>query len=171
MPRLRPRSHPARPRPDPDDDELYLAVRRYITDNAGQSPARILAAHAAAMPELARMIVRPRREEVPVLAGKSRSADFGKSLVVPVIRPPGEALAEDRETRIGQALWTEGQIALEYPSAAARELQDRASGSTDEIHHAVFDKPRVDHKAAAQSRARRRHHTHEEPAGSLSPRR
>jgi glycosyltransferase involved in cell wall biosynthesis len=136
--------------PDPDDDELYLAVRRYITDNAGQSPARILAAHAAAMPELARMIVRPRREEVPVLAGKSRSADFGKSLVVPVIRPPGEALAEDRETRIGQALWTEGQIALEYPSAAARELQDRASGSTDEIHHAVFDKPRVDHKAAAR---------------------
>jgi hypothetical protein len=31
------------------------------TDNAGQSPSRILAAHSAAMPELARMIVRPTR--------------------------------------------------------------------------------------------------------------
>jgi hypothetical protein len=65
-----------------------------------------------------------------VLAGKGRSADFGKSLVVPVMTDPDEATAEDRETRIDHALWTEGQIALEHPSAAARELQDRVSGGT-----------------------------------------
>jgi hypothetical protein len=64
--------------PDPQTDALYLAARRYVEDNRGQSPARILAAHGAAMPELARMIVRPSAAEVPILAGKGRSADFGK---------------------------------------------------------------------------------------------
>jgi hypothetical protein len=48
---VEPRSHPAAPpHPIRTTDQLYLAVRRYVTDNAGQSPARILAAHAAAMP-------------------------------------------------------------------------------------------------------------------------
>jgi hypothetical protein len=97
----KPRSHPCAPPPDPDDRQLYLAVRRYVTDNAGQSPARILAAHSAAMPELARMIVRPRRRRGWCLPGKGRSADFGKSLVVPVIRPiRAKPWPRDRETRI-----------------------------------------------------------------------
>jgi hypothetical protein len=52
-------------------DALYLAVRRYVTDNAGQSPARILAAHAAAMPELARMIVRPTPKRFPSSPAKA----------------------------------------------------------------------------------------------------
>jgi glycosyltransferase involved in cell wall biosynthesis len=116
--------------PDPQTDALYLAARRYVEDNRGQSPARILAAHGAAMPELARMIVRPSAAEVPILAGKGRSADFGKRLVVPVVRPPSEFQAEGRQSRIERALWTEGQIALEYTPVAAREHQDRASGSS-----------------------------------------
>jgi len=118
--------------PDPVTDALYLAVRSYVADHAGQSPARILAAHSAAMPELARMIVRPNAAEVSVLAAKGRSADFGKSLIVPVVSDPADGRAEDREGRIARALWTEGQIALEYPPAAARELQDRANGDRRE---------------------------------------
>lgn len=124
-------------RPDPEADALYLAVRRYVADNAGQSPARILAAHAAAMPELARMIVRPTAAEVPVLSGKARSADFGKTLVVPVVHDPATGPAGERERRIQRALWTEGQLALEYPQGTARELQDRANGATDAIRPAV----------------------------------
>jgi hypothetical protein len=40
----------------------------------------------------------------------------------------GRSHAEDRDGRIDHALWTEGQIALEFPPAAARDLQDRAAG-------------------------------------------
>jgi glycosyltransferase involved in cell wall biosynthesis len=122
--------------PDPETDALYLAVRSYVTDNSGQRPSRILAAHSAAMPELARMLVRPRAEEVAVLATGGRSADFGKSLVVPVVTDPDEGHAEDRDGRIDHALWPEGQIALEFPPAAARDLQDRVSGSARAIRPA-----------------------------------
>jgi hypothetical protein len=122
--------------PDPETDALYLAVRSYVTDNSGQRPSRILAAHSAAMPELARMLVRPRAEEVAVLAAGGRSADFGKSLVVPVVTDPDEGHAEDRDGRIDHALWPEGQIALEFPPAAARDLQDRVSGSARAIRPA-----------------------------------
>jgi glycosyltransferase involved in cell wall biosynthesis len=140
--------------PDPDTDQLYLAVRRYVTDHAGQSPVRILAAHTAAMSELARMIVRPTAEEALVLAGKGRSADFGKPLIVPVIRMPGEAPDDDRETRIDHALWTEGQIALEHPPILARELQDRASGSALAIRPAqpkTMDPAITEAKAATRN--------------------
>lgn len=116
--------------PDPETDALFLQVRRYVEDHAGQDMAGILSAHSAAMPELARMILRPRAAEVPVLAAKGRSADFGKALVVPVVTDPDPAAPHDRDARIGRALWTEGQIALEYPDVRARELQDRASGRT-----------------------------------------
>lgn len=125
--------------PDPEADALYLAVRRYVTDNAGQNPARIMAAHTAAMPELARLIVRPSAIEVPVLAGKGRSADFGKSDVVPVVTDPREDRDDSREARITRALWTEGQIALEYPNATAQEHQDRASGAADPVRPARPD--------------------------------
>jgi glycosyltransferase involved in cell wall biosynthesis len=125
--------------PTPEDDALYLAVRSYVADNAGQRPARILAACSAAMPELARMLVRPRAEEVRVIASGGRSADFGKSLVVPVVRDPQGEPAENRDDRIDRALWTEGQIGLEFPASAARDMQDRASGSARAIRPAGPD--------------------------------
>ena len=80
--------------------------------------------------------MRPNAAEVSVLAAKGRSADFGKSLIVPVISDPADGGVEDREGRIARALWTEGQIALEYPPATARELQDRASGSACDLRPA-----------------------------------
>jgi glycosyltransferase involved in cell wall biosynthesis len=140
--------------PDPGVDALYLAVRRYVSDNAGQSASRIFAAHNAAMPELARMILRPTADEVPVLSGKLRSADFGKSTVVPVVRDPSAGGAEDRDLRIAQSLWTEGQIALEYPPSAARELQDRASGARGPLRPAEPDPQGPAPLPAAQHRAR-----------------
>lgn len=114
---------------NPERDGLYLAARRYVADNSGQAVSRIFAAHNAAMVELARMIVRPTAEEAAVLAGPGRSADFGKSLIVPVVREPTSDSAEDREIRIKQALWTEGQIALEFKPAKATARQTLASGS------------------------------------------
>jgi glycosyltransferase involved in cell wall biosynthesis len=111
--------------PDPDEDALYLHARAYVADHAGQSLSGILAAHTAAMPELARMILRPHAAEVPILAGKARSADLGKVLSVPVVIAPSDETTP--ETRIARALWTEGQAALEHPDARPRDLPEAAA--------------------------------------------
>ncbi|MEM1131240.1 MAG: glycosyltransferase, partial [Pseudomonadota bacterium] len=113
--------------PDGETDALYVHVRRYIEENRGQSPARILAAHTPAMAELARMILTPTREEARALAGAPRSADFGKPFKVAVLLDPSKDNGTS-DDRIARSLWPEGQIALEHPPATARDLQNRMSG-------------------------------------------
>lgn len=129
--------------PDPETDRLYIEVRRYVSDHAGQSPSRIVAAHQAAMRELARMLLRPAAEDVPLLAPKARSADFGKALVVPVVVDPQSSPDTTREDRIAGALWTEGQIALEHPPGVAHDLQAKVNGCTDasEFHDPAGRRP------------------------------
>jgi hypothetical protein len=102
-----------------------------------------------------------------VLAGKGRSADFGKSLVVPVVTDPDEGHAEDRDGRIDHALWTEGQIALEFPPAAARDLQDRVKRvGTGDPPGRSGRRDRTPGRPSTGRRTRpgRHHHAHEEPA-------
>lgn len=131
--------------PDPVADALYLQVRAYVADHAGQGIASILAAHAAAMPELARMILRPEPAEVPILAGRARSADLGKSLSVPVVLPPtGEEHGGTPEQRIARALWPEGQTALE--TGTSRPLGEGVEGprpAKPARRRTVTDRPRV----------------------------
>lgn len=117
--------------PDLEADALYLGVRSYIEANAELPMSKVLARHRRAMPELARMLLMPLREEVSLLAGKPRSADFGKSLRVPVVIEPESDLERRSERRLAEALWTEGQIALEHDPAIARELQARVTGLSD----------------------------------------
>lgn len=111
--------------PRDEEDALFVNVRRYVRDHAGQSPARILAAHTPAMAELARLVLHPTAAEARVLAGGPRSADFGKPYKVAVLREPDGG---SPEMRIDASLWPEGQIALEYPPGPARDLQGRLSG-------------------------------------------
>ena len=73
----------------PLHDALFLAAEAWIEARAGDPPAAVMAAARDALPRLARLIVHPSREEALALAGKPRSADFGKSLVVPVLVEPG----------------------------------------------------------------------------------
>jgi hypothetical protein len=136
-------------RSDPETDALYLAVRSYVTDNAGQRPARILAAIPPRCPSSPACWSARAPRRLRVLATGGRSADFGKSLVVPVVTDPDEAGRGSRR-RIDHALWTEGQIALEFPPAAARDLQDRASGSARAIRPAG---PGADRTPGRPSRA------------------
>jgi glycosyltransferase involved in cell wall biosynthesis len=118
--------------PDSEADHLYLGVANYLKGNAGRLGfAEILARHQRAMAELARMLLLPTREEAKLLAGKSRSADFGKALHVPVLRAPDDGTFTTPESRVSAALWTQGQIALEYDANYARELQKQAAGLVD----------------------------------------
>lgn len=117
--------------PDAEADALYLGVLSYIEANAALPMSEVFARHRRAMPNLARMLLTPRREEVPLLAGKPRSADFGKTLSVPVVIDPASDPERTPETRLAAALWTEGQIALEHDPATAREMQARVTGLSD----------------------------------------
>jgi glycosyltransferase involved in cell wall biosynthesis len=150
----------------PLHDALFLAAEAWIEAHAGEPPAAVMATARTALPRLARLIVHPSREEALALAGKPRSADFGKSLVVPVLVEPGATRTasgpvpvdgpplvdgpppvdgpvptdglldaapgpDHPHARIARSLWPQGQIALEYDAAFAREMQLQASGIAD----------------------------------------
>lgn len=115
----------------PEIDSLYLEVLRYVEIHAGDTQSSIVAAHQRAMPELARIIVTPTREEALALKIKGRSADFGKVLVVPVLNVEDSGKSDHREDRIRAALWQEGQVALEFDRGIARNMQLQISGCAD----------------------------------------
>ena len=127
--------------PSKSNDELFLYVRDYLTAHTDSSFAEILARHQKAMPALARILVQPTQSEAKAILCKPRSADFGRDIVVPVLNPTEEDTAEtadlDADQRVQQALWTQGQIALEYEGELARELQNRVTGLTGD--HDYFD--------------------------------
>jgi glycosyltransferase involved in cell wall biosynthesis len=108
------------------DDALYASVVRYVEENAGSSLSSIYSRHRVAIRELERIITSPTREEAEALRCRPRSADFGKTDLVDVLIKPTPHTDEDIERRIQSALWTEGQIALEYDSDTAAELQKRS---------------------------------------------
>lgn len=118
--------------PDPEKDALYLDVERYLRDHADLPISAIVARHQSAMPEMARIIVTPSRAEAAALRVKDRSADFGKTLMVPVVQLSGQSNDGDKDQRIRQALWQEGQIALEYDGGIALDLQKRLNGLVDD---------------------------------------
>jgi len=123
--------------PDPNSDSLYLHVLDYIRDNAPLSLIEIEANYQAVTPLLARILVNPSREEALAFYCKERSADFGKSLSVPVLIDPEESGYADSDQRIAASLWPEGQIALEYSGKIAADIQQRVSGQTD--NQSYFD--------------------------------
>ncbi|MEM7567183.1 MAG: glycosyltransferase, partial [Pseudomonadota bacterium] len=108
-------------------DALYAHVWRYLSNNAHLGAAEVVARHQEAMPELARRLVAPTRSEAWALAGKDRSADFGKSLDVPVLIEPDDPRFQGSDARLTHALWAGGQVALEYEGGVARDLQARAA--------------------------------------------
>ncbi len=110
------------------EDALYAHVWRYLSNNAALGAAEIVARHQAAMPTLARILAAPTRAEALALAGKDRSADFGKILDVPVLLPTDHAQYQDTDARLTHALWAGGQVSLEYEGSVARDLQARAAG-------------------------------------------
>lgn len=117
-------------RPSQDQDSLYLSVLDYLRSNAGLKPAAIAARHQAAVGELGRMLARPSRAEALALAGKDRSADFGKDLKVPVLLPC-DINDSNSDVRIQKSLWPQGQIALEFDGGMAQSFQDRVTGLSD----------------------------------------
>ena len=120
--------------PSETDDALFLYVRDYLQAHADSSFAEIVARYQKAMPALARILVQPTQREAEAILCKPRSADFGRDIMVPVLKSTSDEAEGrgglDADQRIQQALWTQGQIALEYEGDIARELQNRVTGLT-----------------------------------------
>ncbi len=143
---------------DKDKDAFYLLVRQYLEEHAGSAFSDIVKRHQVAMEELARIIVVPTRQEARALRVKHRSADFGKALDVPVLLESDHPVHKDPDARIANALWTQGQIALEFNGGMAREMQLRSTNSAsaasyfdpqafdDKTDEADADKPAIPRK-------------------------
>jgi hypothetical protein len=102
-----------------------------------------------------------------VLAGKGAVRGFRQIARRSGVTDPGEATPRIAK-RIDHALWTEGQIALEFPPAAARESagpRQRVGTGDPPGRSGRRDRtPGRPSKAARRTRPRRHHHAHEEPA-------
>ena len=97
-------------------DALYLGLEAYV---ASLSPAEARAATynkaRAIWPAIAKAMLFPTPQQVDELARSTRSADFGRSLVVPLVLPVSERHAGDNaEARIADSLWPAAQVRLEY---------------------------------------------------------
>ncbi|MBP2303201.1 hypothetical protein [Azospirillum picis] len=100
-----------------DDEPMARGVSVYLEGRgAGRclDPGHIVHAAAGAARRLQRAIRYPAAAEAPLLTVPVRSADFGKTLLVPVLLPPAMD-PEGKQRNIAHSLWTEGQIALEFP--------------------------------------------------------
>lgn len=118
------------------EDPLFRGVLRYVENarSAGASISDIIAEYETVLPEFERLILFPTRQEALALGTSGRSADFGKSLKVPILRLPEEFSTETPEDRIERSLWKQGQIALEGPPDDAVNRQQALSGITrDEL--------------------------------------
>mgnify|MGYP001032879207 CR=1 FL=1 len=113
---------------DAIQDALWLEVEQYITTHAVLPLDQVMTRAQPAVQELSRLLITPTRHEALALVGKDRSADFGKSLEVPVLVNPADPALPTLADRMAEALWKPGQMALEQDGPQARDAQLRSVG-------------------------------------------
>lgn len=108
---------------------LFCGVLDYIKQLPdGSGYGAIADAYQRVAPELSRILAFPTREEALTFGTFERSADFGRTLKVPVLVDKSEDEKQTAEDRIASALWTSGQIALEYPPQLKEARQRQGLG-------------------------------------------
>lgn len=112
--------------PPADDEPMARGVSAYLEGASGRlEPDRLVRAAARAARRLQRAIRYPSATEAPKLTVPVRSADFGKTLLVPVLLPPATD-PEGKQRNIARSLWAEGQIAVDFPwTRLLRQWQGR----------------------------------------------
>jgi glycosyltransferase involved in cell wall biosynthesis len=120
--------------PTKQSHPLFAGVLDYLSKiPSDSSPSGIRRKASDAWQEIARLIAFPTRDEVEIFSGVKRSANFGKDLLVPFCIPPSAILLGTQsttESRVKDALWPSGQIAIEYPSEIVEPLQSKCFGLT-----------------------------------------
>ena len=121
----------------------YFGVVDYMRSAPSNRLSDVRVAAAGAWRGISRFIVHPTREDAALFSDLMRSADFGRSLKVPLLIDPGLVEQESEggdndsveeyakmgpEGRIANALWQAGQVALEYDPEMAKPVQRRLAG-------------------------------------------
>jgi hypothetical protein len=98
------------------DDPMFQGIVDHFQGPEGAADFLAVERRAhAAYRRLRRMILWPRRAELPGMQVRPRSADFGRSLTVPVLlRLPDRGL-QRRLKSVAAALWKPGQIVVAFP--------------------------------------------------------
>lgn len=108
-----------------EDDAHYLGVCEYITELSNAIALnQVYTSFNVASQIFAKKILFPTREDIAQVVTKKRTADFGRSLVVPVVYDAVDRHDYDSpEQRVREAIWIQGQIAIEYPEYEAKQRQ------------------------------------------------
>jgi len=124
-----------------DDDAHYLGVCDYLMALPSETPIqRLYADFYQASQSFAHKILFPVREDIPLVATKKRTADFGRALVVPVVHEAVDRHEYDSaEQRVREAIWVQGQIAMEYPDYDIAQRQQDVLGGVQA--HTFFHDP------------------------------
>lgn len=157
---------------DVTSDPLYVGVLDYLSKSNPQQAGESLARYQRQIRILAEKLAFPSEDDVTLLHGKPRSADFGRKLLVPPVtflnnRKPDET----PQLRIERSLWPEGQIALEYKLEKARRMQRRRISEAElpSPESALIAKPRGNRgKVAIITRTKDRPILFERAARSVS---
>lgn len=108
-------------------DPLFAGVLDYLT-HAPRDSGALLAASRAAWTKLQKLVLIPSRADAELLLPIKRSANFGNSYYEKLLYAPENGSSSDK--RLSKALWSAGQIALEYEPGMARTIQRKQSGLT-----------------------------------------
>ena len=98
------------------DDAMFQGIVEHFRSPAGAGDFMAVERRAhAAYRRLRRMILWPRPSELPGMQVRPRSADFGRSLTVPVLLRLPDASLKRRMKSVGAALWKPGQMVVAFP--------------------------------------------------------
>ncbi|WP_374447360.1 hypothetical protein [Stella sp.] len=101
------------------DDAMFQGILEHFRSPAGAADFLAVERRAdAAYRRLRRMILWPRKEDLPGMQVRPRSADFGRSLTVPVLLRLPDASMKRRLKSVGAALWKPGQMLIAFPRLA-----------------------------------------------------
>ena len=98
-------------------DERFLGVLDYLKNskNKANSILEIYTESDKAMRKLKDMILFPKSDAIKLFGDLSRSFDFGKEGSIKVLlEPKDRKLGDSKKQRIKDAIWSQGQIYLEY---------------------------------------------------------
>ncbi|MBN8605802.1 MAG: glycosyltransferase [Caulobacterales bacterium] len=115
---------------DRENSPMFAGVLDYLAKLPdGVGPAALRARAHTEWRNIARAVVLPSKDDVEVFADITRSADFGRSIEVPLLLPTRNRHRDDSpEARVRDSLWHAGQLALEYPQEIAQPMQRKIAG-------------------------------------------
>lgn len=120
--------------PTRDSDPIFCGVLAYLEElQHANQPGELRRRASEAWTRLARMMIHPTQRELEMFGQILRSADFGRDIMVPVVRPAEPRFEGDTPTlRIKESLWPCGQAAVEFPPETAKQLQSKLAGVSPE---------------------------------------